>query len=357
MIEIDTILHGWLDERIEEVKNDLSLVDKIFIGKTELERQEIKNWISGQKIRTVMHHPRDAGDLPCYCIVLESMAEAEQVIGSSGAEYDEVLISTMEDGWIGSDSLLMSGTETDAVGIRQFYSARETKDGRRSCHIVAKKGMSAGKGVWIDFKNSVLEGGSVSLSGMDSVVFWVKSNRTGNFMKFGFGKNAHGERKFGFDVGYKNAWQKVRIDVSGVSDADKSGLRFMNFEISDDSEDTDLYLDELKGERLSYGVVNEALFSNSYRIECWSNSADLTLMLYSFLWWNVLKWRQYFETNWGLLEQRIEGGDLMPQPEFYPEFVYVRGLTFTCKTIETVPREEGVADLEVKVGRMEMGGV
>jgi hypothetical protein len=77
-------------------------------------------------------------------------------------------------------------------------------------------------------------------------------------------------------------------------------------------------------------------------------------MLYEIAKWCILRYRTYLETSWGFLRQRIDGGDIMPMPEYYPEFVYIRALGYNCTTIELIPGEEKVA-YDIKVGRIDWG--
>ena len=382
MISVDDILHDFIDDKIAQVKSDPSILDTIFEGKPVEKIESFKQYIANTHIRSVYHHPRDATEWPCYAIVLESNNESDQVIGSSGDAYDEVLLSSMEDGWIGSDSdinlsrsypVWVDATSTvpahidygappnifSPVDVKQFYSSLETKDGRRSCHVWGAKGTSKGKGIWIDFQNSVLEGGYVSLTGKNYVTFWIKSNRAGTFLEFGFGEKAHREHTYSFPVTTIGLWERIRIDIRGLADRDKDTIRYMSFRITmnpvGDLVETDVYIDVLKGEKSSGEVYEETYLDNAYRIESWSENAELTLGMHQILLWNMLKYRTYFETSWGLLRQRIEGGDIMPQPELYPAFVYVRGLVYSCTTIELVPRESGLSALSVEVGRTDFG--
>lgn len=351
MIAIDDILHDFLDSKIAEIKSNPSLLEQIFEGKPTERIESFKQWISNTTIRTVYHHPRDASEFPCYAIVLENSSESDQTIGSSGDQYDEVLLSSMEDGWIGSDSDILRSNVLLPVDIKQFYSTLETKDDRRSCHLLGIKDTSEGKGIWIDFQNSVLEGGYVSLVGKNYVTFWIKSNRSGTFLEFGFGEKAHREKIYNFQVTTRNLWERIRIDIRGIQDRDKDRVRYMSFKIIDDSMETDVFIDVLKGEKSAGEVYEETYLDNSYRIECWANNAEITLGLYQIALWNMLKYRTYFESSWGLVRQRVEGGDIMPHPELYPEFVYVRGLVYSCTTIELVPRELDLSALDVKVGK------
>jgi hypothetical protein len=304
-----------------------------------------------------MHHPRDESEMPCYCVVLENSRESDQTIGSSATSCDEVVISNMDDGWIGSDSEINpTKSSTDfSYNIRQFYSSIETKDGRRSCHITADRNETENKGVWIDFEHSVLEGGYVSLEDKDVVTFWIRSNRIGSFMEFGFGEKAHNEHTFEFETTVCNLWERIRISISGIPKQLRDKVRYMSFFITDDSALTDVFIDKLCGETALGGVYEEVYFDNNYRIECWSNNAQFTLIMYWLATWNLLKYRTWLETSWGLFRQRVEGGDIMPQPEFYPEFLYIRSISHTCSTIELIPRETGLTAIDTGVGKIDYG--
>lgn len=365
MVAIDDILHDFLDDKIAEIKSDPSILDLIFEGKPVEKIESFKQYVVNTHFRTVYHHPRDATEWPCYAIVLESNNESDQVIGSSGDQYDEVLLSSMGDGWLGSDSDIFRSApynhEYESPNIylpqdvKQFYSSLEVKDGHKSCHMIGAKDTSENKGIWIDFQNSVLEGGYVSLVGKNYVTFWIKSNRSGSFLEFGFGEKAHREHTYNFSVTSKNLWERIRIDIRGLADRNKDTIRYMSFKITNDSLDTNVYIDALKGEKSLGEVLEETFLDNVYRIESWSENAELTLGMHQIALWNMLKYRTYFETSWGLMRQRIEGGDILPQPELYPAFVYVRGLVYTCTTIELVPRESDLTALSVEVGRTDFG--
>jgi hypothetical protein len=355
MIFIESILHEFLDQRFAEIKSDPSLIDQIFDGMPTATIDSIKQYITNTHIKTVYHHPRDESEIPCYAIVLQSSNEAteSESIGQSGDAYDEVIISDMSDGWIGSDSELLA-TNTDApVTLNQFYSRFEVKDGRYSCHIKADKDVTLGKGIFIDFTNSVIQGGYTSLTQKNKLVFWIKSNRIGTFLRFGFGEAAHGEHTYSFPVTVQNLWESIEINLAGLSDSQKDRIRYMSFEIINDDSDTDVFISNLRGQTNFGSIMDEYYLNNSHRIECWSNNAELTLWLYQIALWNLWKFRAYLENSWGLMLQRIEGGDIMPQPEFYPEFLYIRGLTFNCQTIELIPRETGLVPIDVRVRKID----
>jgi len=356
MLDPLVVLHDLLDDKINEIKSNLSIADDIFEGWPVERIENVKKWLANTKIKTIYNHPRDEADLPSYCIVLVGASESEQVIGSSGDTISEIPISNMEDGWIGSDSDILRTNVLLPTDLTQMYSSLEIKDGRRSCHVAANAHTSANKGIWIDFTNSVLEGGYVSLVDLNYVTFLVKSNRIGTFLSFGFGEKAHEEYIFPFTITTRNLWERIRIDISGVPNRDKDRLRYMDFKIVNDDSYINIYVDRLMGEKSLGSVLEEVYLDTTCRIESWSDNADLTQILYQIALWNLLKYRTYLEKSWGLMEQRVEGGDVMPQPEFYPEFVYVRGLTHNCKTIELIPRESDLTALEVNLGKEDWGG-
>ena len=109
MTQIEEILHDFLVDSIIDVKSDISKIDQIFDGMLEARRESIKQWLAGNDIKVIYHFPRDAAEIPCYAIILESSVESDQVIGESGGDItDEVYLSNMNDGWIGSDSDIYS---------------------------------------------------------------------------------------------------------------------------------------------------------------------------------------------------------------------------------------------------------
>lgn len=366
MTSIDEILHSFLDSKIAEIKSDPSILDQIFEERPAERIEQIKQWLSSIAIRTVYHHPRDASDLPCYAIVLEDAPENEQSIGSIGDSYDEFLISRMDDGWIGSDSDIHFTKVTDPItrepspltylptDVEQWYNRIVTKEGMVSCHLTgAKTAGSVGKGVWIDFTHSVLS--TINLSDVANITFQIlSSNRTGTFLEFGFGEKAHREQTFSFPITVKNLWERIVISIAGVANRDKDGIRYMSFRIIDSSDEIDVYISSLKGEASTLGETEEVYFDSRYRIESWSNNADLTLVMFDIAKWNLLKYRSYMESSLGLYRARLDGGDIMPQPEWYPEFVYVRGLGFNCSTVEVIPTGDAQVT-KVRVDKIDWG--
>lgn len=81
-----------------------------------------------------------------------------------------------------------------------------------------------------------------------------------------------------------------------------------------------LYDDDELDEEV-YGTLCVA----QYRIETWTNNADLTVLLYQLLKWIILSSRDALDQA-GLTRQSISGTDLEPVPLQIPELIYRRAL-------------------------------
>ena len=190
---------------------------------------------------------------------------------------------------------------------------------------------------------------------MNYVTFKVKSNRTGTFLQLGFGETAHEEQTFNVPITTRGYWQRITIDIRKVADRNKDKIRYMSFKITNADSNIDIYISSVRGEKSVYNIYDESYFDHKYRIECWSNLIEITYILYEIARWYVLKERTYLQNSWGLFRQRLDGGDIIPQPDYYPEFVYIRSLGYNCTTIELVPREEELTAMDIQVGRTDFG--
>jgi hypothetical protein len=120
------------------------------------------------------------------------------------------------------------------------------------------------------------------------------------------------------------------VDYSGVD---------LPFEVIDENRGIIQVWNAKHGDELQVSYVHReggkerygSLFNIQYRIETWTNNGDLTIMLYHLLKWMLLSSRNEIE-EYGLALQTLGGADFEPAPEYLPEFVYRRALTFTCVT-------------------------
>lgn len=81
-------------------------------------------------------------------------------------------------------------------------------------------------------------------------------------------------------------------------------------------------------------------FESNFRIEVWTTNADLTVQLYYLVKWALLVGRDRLHLEIGLYNQKLGGSDFQPAPNFFPDFVYRRALTFWCQLTEAVPSQE-----------------
>lgn len=107
MVAVDDILEELIKNKLAEIRSNPLVLNDIFVGRSTERIAQVKQFVLNNDIKVVKHHPRITADWPCYAIVLEGTTESDQVIGESGDNYSEVPISFMDDGWIGSDSLLL----------------------------------------------------------------------------------------------------------------------------------------------------------------------------------------------------------------------------------------------------------
>lgn len=78
-------------------------------------------------------------------------------------------------------------------------------------------------------------------------------------------------------------------------------------------------------------IYTRYLFEANYRIESWANNGDLVVDMYHLVKWALLSGRDYLSKSKLLFQQRVTGADFQPAPNFFPEFVYRRALSFWCQ--------------------------
>jgi len=120
-----------------------------------------------------------------------------------------------------------------------------------------------------------------------------------------------------------------------VLDAKRGLIGFPEYESVDAGEEFELTYShpEAQGQEF-YGSI----FSTQYRIETWTTNGDLTVMLYHLLKWIMLSSRDLLEEK-GIQLQSLGGLDFEPAPEYMPELVYRRALTFDSKITNSYEKE------------------
>jgi len=86
--------------------------------------------------------------------------------------------------------------------------------------------------------------------------------------------------------------------------------------------------------------LTQVLYEANYRLEIWALNADLVVELYHLVKWALLSGRDHLGSDRGIIRQRLGGADFEPAPNYFPEFVYRRALTFWCQFSVSAPYEE-----------------
>lgn len=86
--------------------------------------------------------------------------------------------------------------------------------------------------------------------------------------------------------------------------------------------------------------LTQVLYEANYRLEVWAPNADLVVELYHIIKWALLSGRDHLGSERYIIRQRLGGADFEPAPNYFPEFVYRRALTFWCQFSVSTPEEE-----------------
>jgi hypothetical protein len=125
-------------------------------------------------------------------------------------------------------------------------------------------------------------------------------------------------------------------DSFEVTDFDKGEiLLYSDIEASASDEVTVEFSRKSNGTEL-FGTM----FSSQYRVETWTTNGDLTVMMYHLLKWIFLTARDDLYDS-GLVKQTLGGMDFEPSPEYFPEFVYRRAMSFSTTAEATVDKQFG----------------
>jgi hypothetical protein len=252
---IEDTLNQIIDTRLKYLKDNVDIVDRIFANTTLTMRNRLKEYISGNKVKTIKGFPRDPAQLPSYVILLGGEQEDESSIGGF-MDDDEEYVETV------------NATETQKIISHEGFLSIKTD--KKPIHEVT----------------SITYNGEVFYD--DS--FEISYPEKGEVLLY-FGE-AGGE---------------VSVDFSYKSQG------------------TELY---------------GTMFNSQYRVETWTTNGDLTVMLYHLLKWIFLTARDELAES-GLVKQTLGGMDFEPSPEYFPEFVYRRAMTFSTTAEATVDKQFG----------------
>lgn len=88
----------------------------------------------------------------------------------------------------------------------------------------------------------------------------------------------------------------------------------------------------------------------NYRIECWSDNMEVVLLLYGLTKFILLSQRDKLMKETGLMLPRLGGGDLEPLVEYFPAFVYRRGISLSGQLENTFIGGSALSIIGVDVG-------
>lgn len=87
---------------------------------------------------------------------------------------------------------------------------------------------------------------ATDLSSYDSITYWVRSDRTGNFMRFQFGESASSEQTNSITINSANTWEQKTWNISGISGTARDAVTKYAFYVTDASADFDFYFDDVQ---------------------------------------------------------------------------------------------------------------
>lgn len=87
----EEILTSTIKQKLQELKNDLAQVDRIFAGTSEAVRDELKNYLARNAIQVTKGFPMDSSLFPAYVILLGSEREEPEGLGNFIGEDDDYI--------------------------------------------------------------------------------------------------------------------------------------------------------------------------------------------------------------------------------------------------------------------------
>jgi hypothetical protein len=87
---------------------------------------------------------------------------------------------------------------------------------------------------------------ATDLSGYSTITYWVRSDRTGSFMRFQFGESSSSEQTNTITINSANTWEQKTWDISGISASARDAVTKYAFYVTDASADFDFYFDDIQ---------------------------------------------------------------------------------------------------------------
>ena len=87
---------------------------------------------------------------------------------------------------------------------------------------------------------------ATDLSGYDSITYWVRSNRTGSFIRFQFGETASSEQTNAITISTADTWEQKTWDISAISAGARDAVTKYAFYVTDASANFNFYFDDIQ---------------------------------------------------------------------------------------------------------------
>lgn len=107
---------------------------------------------------------------------------------------------------------------------------------------------------------------AMDLSTVNTLTFWVRSNVTGNRLRFQFGEAASTEQTYNITVNTADTWEQKTWDISGIAAASKNAVTLFAFQVTDSSQSISFYFDDISFDNeliVPESCVLEKLVSNN----------------------------------------------------------------------------------------------
>jgi hypothetical protein len=86
---------------------------------------------------------------------------------------------------------------------------------------------------------------STDLSVSDSLIFWVRSDTAGSFMRFQFGETLSSEQTYPISINSSDTWEEKRWDLSSIPSANRNAVTKFAFEFTSDTSGAVIYFDNI----------------------------------------------------------------------------------------------------------------
>jgi len=315
----DLILQQMVVQGIQAFRADERLIRMLFRNFTQEEQQMVWEYFRDNSFDISMNYPDQEITLPAIVILMKSESEREAFLRDYQQGPSEYLDSPPlpKDELRGDQTVLGSGSETTTGEPAKELLEPTTAIGGSSNTIIAP------------------EGSIKKVDPYDNPAYVVTMEGT-----------AAGQRRLITSIVPSNNGTGVTITVDSVWIVNPDDTTV--FTIVEQYVEPD---ERVVGEwpklfdQTDYVERFGSIYSVSYQLSIFAPDQELVIIIYNVLKAIIFTSRKYLLRN-GVINARISGTDLVPQPEFYPSLGYSRVLTveFEYHFDVLVPASELIAE-------------